>query len=111
MRYIVWHEARGEGLRGMKAVEQVVQNRARIRKLTICQVVFEKGQFQGVSEKQLRISDKYDEKFLHSYKLSRTMGDVVSKDTEYFYSGSVPSWAYRMEVHSRINNHIFLKGK
>lgn len=45
MANAVWHEARGESLKGRRAVVDVIMNRTRAEKKGICSVVFRKGQF------------------------------------------------------------------
>lgn len=45
MANAVWHEARGESLKGRRAVVDVVLNRVRAEKKGICSVVFRRGQF------------------------------------------------------------------
>lgn len=59
----VFHEARGEPVVGQQAVAQVVLNRARIRGMSVCEVVLEKGQFSWHPEK---------------YIVSRKNGKIVS---------------------------------
>jgi len=48
------HEARGEGIEGMRAVHQVVLNRVKSRKYpsTICAVVLQKNQFSWTRDKR-----------------------------------------------------------
>lgn len=45
MANAVWHEARGEPLKGRRAVVDVVLNRVKAEKAGICSVVFRRGQF------------------------------------------------------------------
>lgn len=45
MANAVWHEARGESLKGRRAVVDVVLNRTKAEKAGICSVVFRRGQF------------------------------------------------------------------
>ena len=45
MANAVWYEARGEPLKGRRAVVDVVLNRTKAEKKGICSVVFRRGQF------------------------------------------------------------------
>lgn len=53
----IWYEARGESLRVKKAVVQVIKNRARIDKISICSVIKKRGAFPWISRvKSWRLS-------------------------------------------------------
>ncbi len=41
----IYHEARGEGVEGMKAVALVTLNRAKQQNKTVCEVVYQRKQF------------------------------------------------------------------
>ena len=97
-------EARGEPIRGVRAVLDVILKRMDKRNKTACEVVKEKGQFSWYSK---RFKFKADEKML-------TMAEEVFKmkpvmpDAEYFHSTNVqPGWHLRKL--GRVGHHIFYK--
>lgn len=55
----VYHESRGEPIKGQYAVAEVVLNRAEKRNLEVCEVIYEKGQFQNANK--WKMPSEYDE--------------------------------------------------
>lgn len=104
----LYHEARGEPLRGQEAVAEVVINRSLSRNKSVCQVVYEPNQFSW-AKKASRTPPKNEtfekceqvaKKILTGEKPSHTNG------AEYFYSTTikVPNKATNR---TRIGNHVF----
>ncbi len=103
----IYFEARGESVRGMKAVAQVTINRVNDYRWpdTICQVVYQRGQFSWTVKKN-KITDQ------KLYKLAEDLAyEVLNKPLEnfphtHFHATHVnPGWKYANKV--KIGNHIF----
>ena len=104
----VYHEAKGEPSIGKKAVMEVVLNRAKNRKQSICDVVKSPHQFSWYSPK---ISLKVNVNVLTEYNTVARMGTVVEDSTEYFHSVGKPSWARGMRLVRVVGNHKFYSTK
>ena len=104
LQYTLYRESRGESLVTMRAVADVVLNRARKNNATICETILERGQFPYASKGIKKITDK---KFLTSYFKVVNMKPVVSHDVIYF-NHRKHKWA---TSHIRIGGLIFSKEK
>lgn len=118
----IYHEARGEGLRGWVAVGKVTLNRVNSKYFpdSVCEVVYQKYQFSWTNKKV----DIHNEKLYSKIKdLAHTMlhNDVVSSvgDSLYYHADVlygtkkkfVPYWAkYKIKV-AQIGRHIFYRRK
>lgn len=103
----IYHEARGEGERGMFAVAAVIINRTNHQNFSsdICSVVHQRGQFTfdqkaKMSERQSitavgRVVDRIREGFVPLY------------DFLYFHRIDVPGQCSSKKVKSRIGSHYF----
>ena len=108
-RCIAWaihDEARGEPLRGARAVMDVILKRMATRGKSACEIIAQPGQFSGYRHNFVKnISSKSLARFLKV----RSMQPVV-KDAEYFHAEYVqPGWARGVEVVAKIGRHVFYK--
>lgn len=92
----------------MKAVADVIHNRARKRNKSVCEVVREKGQFSWV-RKSTKMQ-MYDRNTLTVFYNLDKMESVVG-DAEYFHSGRKPWWAKGMERVAVVGQHKFYEYK
>ena len=116
MANAVWHEARGEPLKGRRAVVDVVLNRVKAEKAGICSVIFRRGQFtlakplwgkapkmRGKPPHFMRLTKEkavlYTTTLLHKPVLTDSRYVFFSRGYQYG-SGCV-----------RIGEHLFCKGK
>ena len=111
----VYHESRGEGIKGMLAVAHVTLNRAKSGKFpsTPCGVVFQSNQFSWVRNKPVvRDQEQYSEvKQLVKEVVAGQHKDVTNGAT-YFHTRSIrPYWSNKMNCTARIGNHVFYKPK
>lgn len=90
----------------MKAVADVIHNRARKRNKSVCEVVREKGQFSWV-RKSTKM-EMYDRNTLTVFYNLGNMESVVG-DAEYFHSGNSPPWLSKAKISAKIGRHTFLK--
>ena len=106
---VVYHEARGEPLKGKIAVAQVVLNRKRSKWYpnTICKVAFQKAQFTGL--KEIKYNDD-------TYKIAKQAIEGKFKGkmhgaTHYHALEVNPTWASwdKLKKVSQIGNHIFYR--
>jgi spore germination cell wall hydrolase CwlJ-like protein len=103
----IYFEARGESLRGMRAVAQVTINRVNDYRWpdTICQVVYQRSQFSWTAKK-VKITD------IKLYKIAEDLAyEVLNNPLKnfphtHFHAVYVnPGWKYKNKV--KIGNHIF----
>lgn len=104
LQYTLYREARGESLVTMRAVADVVLNRGKAKKLSICETILERGQFPYAKKGIKRITDK---QFLTKYFKVITMKPVVPSDVIYF-NHRKHKWA---TSHIRIGGLVFSKEK
>ena len=106
---VVYHEARGEPLKGKIAVAQVVLNRKKSKWYpdTICKVAFQKAQFTGL--KEIKYNDD-------TYKIAKQAIEGKFKGkihgaTHYHALEVNPKWASwdKLKRVSQIGNHIFYR--
>ncbi len=104
LAWVINDEARGEPLRGARAVYDVVKHRMVVRKKTACEVVKERNQFSGYRPGMYMHVDALMMERL--WKVQR-MRAVVPR-AEYFHATYVkPSWAARMKQKLKIGLHVF----
>lgn len=114
---VMWREARGEGLEGMKAVGCVVRNR--VRNDTWSQIITAKWQFSSMTasgDPELAVWPAQDDpQFLQCLNLapdiySGKVPDNTNGATHYFNPNVVlPSWATNMTLSATIGHHVFYK--
>lgn len=104
----VYYEARGSSLAGQRAVLTVLQNRMRIRDMTACEVVAEKGQWSWYGKKPVKEMTGKMKEWLHRVESSRK---VLGNRVEYFHNTSIktPKWAKKMELVMIVDNHKFYR--
>lgn len=109
LAYTLHKEARGESLRGRRAVLDVIYNRMRIRELTACQVMKQRSQFSWYS-KSVKI--KMEIKVLTEFFIVDAMQPVLPSNVEYFHTRQIrPSWTRNLKRVAIIGNHVFLAEK
>jgi len=110
----IYHEARGEGTKGMLAVMQVTKARVLSKKFpnTICKVVYQKNQFEWTEDdksdavKDFSAWKKIDRLVKKHYHSMR-----VNKKVLYYHSGPLPRWfrnAGLVKVKT-VGNHMFYR--
>lgn len=104
LAWVVADEARGESLRGARAVYDVVKHRMAVRKKTACGVVMEKKQFSGYRP---GMDMHVNALMINRLWRVQRMRPVVPK-AEYFHATYVkPLWAEQMKQKLKIGLHIF----
>jgi N-acetylmuramoyl-L-alanine amidase len=106
----IYHEARGEGLKGMQAVIEVTHNRAIQRNKTICEIVYEKKQFSWTNSKRKQVRDLEEKKqVVIDWYVSPTNH---TKGSTYFHAAYVsPKWKHHFKRQTKIGKHIFYSEK
>lgn len=112
----VYHEARGEEVRGQGAVAHVIYNRALIRDLSIWQVVYQPMQFSCYNknknppmpnERAFAVAEKIVKKVvkdrLHNFNF------YGADHYHATYMDPYPKWAKGMVVVAIIGKHIFYR--
>lgn len=106
LAWVLDDEARGEPLKGARAVLDVVKKRMQVSGRTACQVVAERKQFSGYKP---GVFEKISKEMLTRYETVRKMSPVAP-DCEYFHATYVhPPWRLRLVRCKQIGNHIFYK--
>lgn len=108
LAWVIHDEARGEPLRGARAVLDAVLARAKKRQKPVCEVVSEPRQFSGYSPEKIFF---VDEKMLQRYREVAELRPVA-EGCDYFHATYVkPRWRYSMKVCRQVGKHIFYKEK
>jgi spore germination cell wall hydrolase CwlJ-like protein len=114
----IYHEARGESIKGQIAVAQVVLNRTKNDSYSsdICEVVWDRYQFSWTLERSLwRITDKksYDRAmYVARSVLAGKYEDPTGGATHYYEPTQVnPEWAQQGVSKKRIGSHLFMRMK
>ena len=106
LAWVIHDEARGESLRGARAVLDVVLVRMEQRKQTACDAVKEPSQFSGY---RAGVFKQVDEAMLTRLKKVSKMSPEVS-NCPYFHATYVsPVWRWKMQRCKQIGKHIFYK--
>ena len=105
----IYHEARGEPVKGQRAVAIVTVNRALHPDFpsSICKTVYQKGQYSWTSQK-LKVVDKaaWAKAKDMAYHVLNDYENLKSFKALYFHSATVaPAWG-RKRI-AKIGNHVF----
>lgn len=105
----MYHEARGESIRGLIAVAHVTLNRTMSEEYParVCDVVYQKNQFSWTATKS-RIKDytRYEEIREIAYNVLHGQTDDPTRGALNFHKvGTKTSW--KLKPKARIGNHIF----
>jgi len=109
----VYHEGRGEPLRGQYAIAHVVMNRVKDGRwgASVCSVVAQKKQFSYTKNHSFpKNVDALQEAVRVSQHVINGRPDSTQGSTHYFNpSLAVPSWAGELQYVMRIGSHDFYK--
>lgn len=104
LQYTLYRESRGESLVTMRAVADVVLNRARKNSVTICETILERGQFPWARHGIKRVTDKeFLTKYFKVIRMSATL-----PDSYIYFNHKKHKWA---TGHRKIGNLTFSKEK
>ena len=112
----VYHESRGEPVKGQIAVAAVTMNRAGWDQSKICDVVFEPHQFSWTTDHKRKGSEAYMPKDTEAWNQAKVVAMSVMKqqvpnpvgDATHFHTTAVkPAWSRKFKRVHRIGNHIF----
>lgn len=100
----IYGEARAEIKKGQLAVGHVVMNRSKARKITPCQVIYQKNQFHFIKARISYSGAAWD----RAVQLAKNLGSDPTGGAQYFHNKSVrPGWGKRLVA--VIGNHLFYK--
>lgn len=106
----VWHEARGEGIKGMHAVALVTMNRAKQRHKSVCDIVYEPRQFSWTAHVTGHIpSNINDVRRAVANVMTHNVSDFTNGATHYHASYVNPLWASSMHRVAIIGKHHFYR--
>lgn len=110
MAIALHHEARGESLKGVRGVYDVIKSRMRHSGKSACQVVREPSQFSFVKR---RMSWKPTYEMLYRLDSVVAMKRVVGKHTMWYYAVSIrkPAYLRGMVFVKQVGRHRFFKLK
>ena len=104
MAWVIHDEARGESLKGARAVMDVILARMQQRKQTACEVVKEPSQFSGYRP---GVFLKITKEMLTRYAIVSKMSPVAA-ECEYFHATYVhPVWRIKLKRCKQVGKHIF----
>ena len=107
----VFHEARGESIKGQMAVALVTRNRAKYDTEKVCAVVFKSKQFSWTIKMNGIKDSREFEKAIHISALAWQSVDFTQGSTHYHAAYIKPYWTHSMVKTMQIDNHIFYRGK
>ena len=106
----VWHEARGEGMRGMHAVALVTMNRVKQRNKTVCEVVYESRQFSWTNDVTGNLQDNIaNVRRAVANVMTNSIIDFTKGATHYHANYVKPYWAEDMQRTVVVGKHIFYR--
>jgi spore germination cell wall hydrolase CwlJ-like protein len=107
LQWVAYKEARGESVETIRAVLDVVQNRARKNRETIYVTIHKPNQFPYVARTGIRkVNDK---KFLTKFWKAYNMKPILTSEALFFnHYKSKHKWA---DKHKRVGNLIFSREK
>lgn len=106
----VWHEARGEGIKGMHAVALVTMNRAKQRHKTVCEIVYEPRQFSWTATVTGYLPSNIDDvRRAVANVMTNNVNDFTNGATHYHASHVNPLWAGDMQRVAIIGKHHFYR--
>ena len=104
----IHYEARGEPLRGQRAVLDTIYNRMYTSGQNACLVIYKHGQFSW-TKYNTKILDR--SVYITRLEIVQAQPIVLNNGRHmFFYSGPKPAWAYGM-ICRRIDGHNFCKSK
>lgn len=109
----IYYEAASEPLEGKLAVAQVTMNRTKNPQFpkTVCGVVYQKGQFSWVNEKQYPIRSKsaWDECMVVARRAltEHKLHDTIYKTKSMYYHNNRVNPPWNLKYVARIGNHLF----
>lgn len=108
----VYHEGRGESIKGQKAIIYVTLNRTKTRKMSVKEVVLEPYQFSWT----LKAQDEWIPVDTKAFvKCAEIVYKAIQEDdftggATYFHNSYVnPSWADRMKYVGKFGSQLFYK--
>lgn len=105
----LYHEARGESIKGQMAIVLVTRNRAKYDPDKVCKVVFQSKQFSWtITMEGLRDSRDF-EKAVHVAALAWQSVDFTDGSTHYHHVSIRPSWTRGMTRTMQIGNHVLYR--
>jgi spore germination cell wall hydrolase CwlJ-like protein len=111
MAWVVHDEARGESLKGARAVLDVVLRRMKKTGKSACDVVSAPRQFSGYSERKVYNVTLTNKEALQRFIQVAKMKPVAVQCTHFHATYVRPAWATKMTRCVRIGKHIFFKEK
>ena len=105
----IYHEARGEPIKGMQAVALVTLNRSIVTNKPICEVVHSPKQFSWTMYKP-KASDPVAYKLAEKIAIDTLTGKVsdFTAGATFYHSVSVsPSWRNKFILRQKIGRHYF----
>ena len=106
----VWHEARGEGIKGMHAVALVTMNRVKQRNKTVCEIVYEPRQFSWTANVTGYLPSNIDDvRKAVANVMTDNVSDFTNGATHYHASYVNPLWASSMQRVAVVGKHHFYR--
>ena len=111
----IYHESRGESLKGQVAVAMVTLNRVKSGKYpnTICAVVYQKAQFSWTLDKRKKIKDWKAYNTILALTQNILRGKIkhdITRGATYYHTKQVkPYWSKEFKRVAVIGQHIFYR--
>lgn len=106
--WAVYDEARGEAVKGRRAVLDVLEEREKRTGENACQLIRKAHQFSGY---KLYAEWYVTEEMLTKYAEAATMHPIVQGCTHFHAKSVSPKWASKMVFCKQVGKHLFFKEK
>lgn len=112
MAKALYYEANNQPTEGIRAVYEVVKNRAAKKNTSWCAVISERRQFSFLNSGKISLHSSLKPREKELYNSVKALDNVLSSDVLFYHADYVkPVWAKKMKVEKRIGSHIFYRLK
>lgn len=114
MMVALHYESGNQPVEGIKAVAEVIRNRANRTGDSWCATISKRKQFSFLNSGKIKLNKKLDKELEHKYyPIAVAEEDVIGdKDVIFYHATYVsPTWSKKMEKVVKIKDHIFYKLK
>lgn len=112
MSKALYYEAGNQPTEGIRAVYEVIRNRAVKKNTSWCFVISERKQFSFLNSGKISLKSELKPREKELYDNVKYLDNILSDDALFYHADYVkPTWSKRMIVEKKIGNHIFYKLK
>jgi len=112
MASTLYYESNSEPIEGVRAVYEVVRNRAHKNKTSWCAEIKKKFQFSYLNSGKIKLDTPITPREKELFDSVKALDNILEYDTMFYHAAYVkPAWSKKMVIDKRIGQHIFYKLK